>query len=96
MMLVRLWRRYVAFWNEREGPESLALLRITFAAVLIASLLEQLLAGMVVELYALPEHGGIFPREPSGWPLDLFRWLTPTPGVVWALFWGLWTWRLWR
>lgn len=88
MMLVRLWRRYVAFWNEREGPESLALLRITFAAALIANLLEQLFAGMVVELYALPAHGGVFPREASSLPLDLFRWLSPTPGVVWALFWG--------
>ena len=43
---------------------------------------------MVAELYALPGRGGIFPPEPSGLPLDLFRWLTPTPGVVWALFWG--------
>jgi uncharacterized membrane protein YphA (DoxX/SURF4 family) len=90
MILVRLWQRYVAFWNEREGPESLALLRITFAAALIGNLLEQLFAGMVLGLYALPEHGGIFPLELSSVPLDLFSrgWLTPTPAVVWMLFWG--------
>jgi hypothetical protein len=88
MIGMGLWRRYVAFWNEREGPESLALVRITFAAALIGNLLEQLLAGIVLELYAQPERGGIFPLEYPDTPLSLFRWLTPTPLVVWVLFWG--------
>src|SRR5262245_45109722 len=81
------WSRYVDFWNEREGPESLALLRITFAAALILNLIEQVLAGMVLELYADPAQGGVFPFYNPGksTPLSLFNWLTPTPLVVWSL-----------
>ena len=85
MILTRLWNRYVAFWNERERPDSLALLRITLAAALIGSLLEQVLAGMVFELYAVPGQGGIFPVDKPWPPLSLFRVLTPTAGVVVAL-----------
>jgi hypothetical protein len=82
-----IWSRYVDFWNEREGPESLALLRITFAAALLLNLLEQVFAGMVLELYATPEQGGVFPFAPPGrnTPLSLFNLLTPSPAVVWGL-----------
>lgn len=81
------WSRYVDFWNEREGPESLALLRITFAAALVGNLLEQVFAGMVSQLYALPEDGGVFPFIAPGRyaPLSLFNLLTPTPFIVWSL-----------
>src|SRR6266566_5109261 len=83
----RCWQRYAAFWAEREAPDALALLRITFSIALIASLLEQLLAGNVREFYALPEQGGIFDfhRPKSG--LSLFRlpFLQPTPRVVFLL-----------
>jgi hypothetical protein len=84
------WSRYVEFWNEREAPHSLALLRITFAAALVANLLEQLASGMVLELYATPESGGVFAvgRAGRSAPLSLFNWLTPTPGVVWVVFFG--------
>src|SRR5256885_5609164 len=68
MILARLWKRYVDFWNEREGPESLALVRITFALALIGNLLEQLFSGMLLELYADPGRGGVFPDEGSSTP----------------------------
>jgi uncharacterized membrane protein YphA (DoxX/SURF4 family) len=79
--------RYVDFWNEREAPESLALLRITFAAALVANVLEQILSGMVLELYSVPEQGGVFPFARPQWrtPLSLFNILTPTPPAVWGL-----------
>lgn len=85
--MIRAWHRYVAFWNEREAPHALALLRITFATALIANLLEQLLAGMVTELYLPPAQGGVFPNHPPGWaaPLALGNVLPLTPAVVWGL-----------
>jgi len=85
MILGRCWKAYVAFWNERERPESLALLRITFAAALFANMLEQIFAGMVFELYALPEQGGLFPFDARTPPLSLFRILSPTRAMVLSL-----------
>ena len=82
MILADMWRRHVAFWNEREGPEALALLRITFAAALAANLLEQIFAGVLFELYALPGEGGIFPFDPPHPPLSLFHLVEPTATVV--------------
>ena len=67
------WRRYASFWGEREAPDSLALLRITFALALVANLLEQLLAGNLLTLYARPGAGGAFPVEQPDAPLSLFR-----------------------
>ncbi len=88
MILVRLWKRYVDFWNEREGPESLALVRITFALALIGNLLEQLFAGMLLELYADLGEGGVFPDERSAAPLSLLKLfpLQPTPAIVYLFF----------
>jgi hypothetical protein len=82
------WQRYVAFWNEREAPEALALVRVTFGLALMANLAEQLLAGDILEYYALPQDGGIFPFDGPGAPLSLFHWLTPTATVVRALVYG--------
>jgi hypothetical protein len=100
MILVRLWKRYVDFWNEREGPETLALVRITLALALIGNLLELLFSGMLLELYADPGLGGVFPDEgpvvrrplwkmlKSGSPLSLLEIfdLPSTPFVVYFLF----------
>ncbi len=78
----RWWQRYVAFWAEREAPDSLALLRITFAAALAANVVEQLVFGNVLELYAVPAEGGIFPARPAGATLSLFRLFPPTALAV--------------
>jgi hypothetical protein len=88
--LLALPGRYVDFWSEREAPDSLALLRITFSLALLANLVEQLAAGVVLELYASPLSGGIFQARPDA-PLSLFRifpGLSATPAVVWSLFVG--------
>jgi uncharacterized membrane protein YphA (DoxX/SURF4 family) len=86
----RCWQRYAAFWSEREAPDSLALLRITFSIALIVNLLEQLLAGDVREFYALPAEGGIFPFQRPEAGLSLFRlpFLQPTALTVLLLVWG--------
>lgn len=84
-MIGRCWRRYVDFWNEREAPDALALLRITFSLALISSILEQILSGMVIECYACPAEGGIFAVGPPSFPLSVFRILSPTAIVVWLL-----------
>ena len=36
------WQRYVAFWNEQEAPDALALLRITFGLAFVANVVEQI------------------------------------------------------
>ncbi len=77
-MMVRCWQRYVAFWSERERPDAYALVRITFGIALVLNLLEQLLSGDILEFYALPSEGGIFPFQRPGSPLSLFRLFAPT------------------
>src|SRR5262249_16907491 len=76
------------FWAEREAPDSLALLRITFAAALAGNVLEQLIAGNVLEYYALPAQGGVFPPDEQQAPLSLFRLFPPTALTVRLLVWG--------
>lgn len=84
-MIGRCWRRYVDFWNEREAPDALALVRITFALALIGSVLEQVLAGTVIECYASPAEGGIFPVVEPSFPLSVLHLLQPTKLSVWLL-----------
>ena len=79
-----LWQRYVAFWNEQESPQSLALCRITFGLAVVFNGLEQLLNSNPLELYADPAYGGIFSYQPQGF-FSLFQWLPSTAVVVYVL-----------
>lgn len=79
------WQRYVAFWNEKEAPDALALLRITFGLAMAANLLEQLIFGNVLELYAEIGHGGIFGFEFNTFPYTLFHWVPMTERWVYGL-----------
>lgn len=77
------WGRYVDLWREREAPDALALGRICFGLLVLVNILEPLLRGTLVEIYASEVHGGIFPlRRSSG---SLFAFLEPTPTVLTVL-----------
>jgi Vitamin K-dependent gamma-carboxylase len=78
------WARYVAFWSEREAPDSLALLRITFGLALVANVVQPMLNGSLIELFAAPSSGGIFPISIRA-TLSVFHLISPSAGVVWAL-----------
>jgi hypothetical protein len=79
------WRRYIAFWNEQEAPDALGLLRITFGLAVIGNVLEIMIFGDVVEMFADIPHGGIFAFERDRWHYSLFQYLPPTRGWVWTL-----------
>jgi len=79
------WQRYVDFWNEREAPHALALLRITFGAAITANVAQQILCGQVLEMYAEIEHGGIFSFRFNNSPYSLFQYLGLSAAVCWAL-----------
>jgi hypothetical protein len=49
--------RWVAFWDRREGPESLALLRILVPLVILLDLGAALRLGLLPGLWAPPPHG---------------------------------------
>lgn len=78
------WQRYVNFWNEEESPEALALVRITFGAVLCANVLEQLLNSGVLELFVDPAFGGVFSMEGQS-RYSLFRFFPSTPLVAYGM-----------
>jgi hypothetical protein len=73
--------RYVAFWNQRESPEPLALVRMTFGLALLAEALEPLLTGKLVERYATAANGGIFTGQPRN-PFSIFHYIEATRGAV--------------
>ncbi len=78
------WTRYVAFWNEREAPDALALVRMTFGLALFANVVQPMLDGSLVELFAAPTSGGIFPLALRA-RLSLFHLFPATAAVVWVL-----------
>jgi hypothetical protein len=64
------WRKYVAFWDHRETAESLALVRILLAAVVLWDLLQVQRLNLVRVLWAPVEEGGLGPAshaEPLIW-----------------------------
>lgn len=79
------WQRYSDFWNEREAPEALAFLRITFGAAIFANILQQFTSGQVLEMYAEIGQGGIFSFKWNNSPYSLFQYFGLSAGVCWAL-----------
>lgn len=77
-------QRYVAFWNEREAPDALALLRISFGTAMVLNVVEQLWRGNVLETFASVPHGGVFASSPNvTW--SIFHFAEPTASQVWTL-----------
>lgn len=79
------WQRYTDFWNEREAPHALAVLRIAFGLALVVNIAHQFWAGQVLEMYADIGQGGIFSFKYNNSPYSLFQYLGLSAAVVWAL-----------
>ena len=82
----KLWRRWVAFWDQREGAESLALARILVGSVLFFDFAGMAKEGLAPDYWLAPPRG-------LGWgaaadPAGFVRALGTSPGLVtvlWAL-----------
>lgn len=86
--LGRAWRGWVALWDHREHPLSMAIVRVTLGAVLLWDLLWVGALRLVVPILAPEEIGGwpeIYPRDelPFTWAVFPME-----PWVAWGL-WGL-------
>ncbi|HEY6559733.1 MAG TPA: HTTM domain-containing protein [Polyangiaceae bacterium] len=79
------WQRYVAFWNEKESPDALALLRITLGLAFAGNILEQMIRGDVIEFYAEIAHGGIFGFQYNTSLYSLFHYVPTSRGWVWGV-----------
>jgi len=77
--------RWVAFWDRRERPESLALLRMLVALVILADLATALALGLVPEAWAPPPYGLGWTAFGSAPPLA-GRLFGATRGTVLALY----------
>jgi hypothetical protein len=85
--VIALLERWVAFWDRREAPTSLALTRILVGSVLLADLLQVKYVGAVALLWSAPPLGMAWGA--TGEPLPLAaRWLGATPQTA-ELLWGI-------
>jgi hypothetical protein len=77
---------WVAFWDRREPPTVLALVRILVSVVLLADFLSAAASGLVEAVWAAPPHGlgyGALRALPE--PAAV-RWLGATPHTAWVLW----------
>ena len=79
--------RWVAFWDRREAPASLALTRVLVGAALLTDLLQAKYAGAVELLWSAPPLGMAWGATGDRLPLAA-RWLGATPQTA-ELLWGL-------
>ena len=79
--------RWVAFWDRREAPYSLALVRILVGATLLADLLQAELFGVVGLLWGPPPEGAGFGQRVAPVPLAMrvLGTSTETGSLLWAV-----------
>ncbi|MET0412770.1 MAG: HTTM domain-containing protein [Polyangiaceae bacterium] len=80
--------RWVAFWDEREPPTILAMIRIMLALVVLWDLAQIGLHWLPVWLWAPLESGGMLPLDEANLPA-WYRLLPRSPGSAVALWLGL-------
>jgi hypothetical protein len=85
--VIAVLERWVAFWDRREAPASLALVRILVGAVLLTDLLQAKYAGAVELLWSAPPLGMAWGATGERLPLAA-RWLGATPQTA-ELLWGV-------
>jgi hypothetical protein len=76
--------RWVAFWDRREGPESLALLRILVPLVVLLDLATAWELGLLPALWAPPPHGIGWTATTAAAP-PLTRLLGASAGTAWVV-----------
>ena len=86
--LVDAIRRWIAFWDEREPPTCLALIRILIGVAVLFDLVTLAAHGATTWLWAPAEAGGAAAWDAADPPL-LFRVVAPTAAGAWALWGGL-------
>ncbi|HEY3493413.1 MAG TPA: hypothetical protein VGK73_01955 [Polyangiaceae bacterium] len=74
--------RYVAFWDEREAPESLALVRILVPLALLWDFGSALVAGLLPDLWAPPPAGMGWAQLSNPAPHSV-RWFGASAGTAW-------------
>jgi len=77
--------RWVCFWDQREAPHSLALVRILVGSVLLVDLLLAGWFGVVELLWAAPPHGSALGALASPLPIAV-RVLGASPATGWSLW----------
>jgi len=80
-----LIERWVAFWDRREAPTSLALVRLLVGLVLLVDLTGIAAAGLVPDVWLAPPRGLGWGALNDGAP-GLLRWLGASPPGVTVLF----------
>jgi hypothetical protein len=80
--------RWVAFWDEREPPTALALIRMTIALVMLIDLAAIGWHGVATWLWAPLEAGGMLAWDAADAPL-FYRFLPPTAASAQLLWLGL-------
>jgi len=78
--------RWVRFWDEREGAESLALVRIGVGAVVLWDLFWVARLGLIGALWAPIEEGGIGPASYAQPICTFYRVFGASSGSAYALF----------
>lgn len=86
--LARWMTAWVTFWDERERPTALALIRIALAAVVLVDLATAMGHGVVAWLWAPGEASGIALLNPADAPL-FYRIFPATSGSAVLLWLGL-------
>lgn len=83
---MKMLRRWLAFWNRREGAESLALVRIFVPLVILWDLLEVLRLGLVEALWAPIEEGGMGPAAYAEPVVLFYECFGASADSAWLLF----------
>lgn len=79
---------YVRFWDQREGAESLALVRIGVGLVFLFDLLQVVQLDLVRALWAPIEDGGIGPNSSAAPAIAFYRWFGASATGAWLLVFG--------
>lgn len=82
-------RRWIGFWDQREAPTSLALIRILVGAAVLADLLIAWQLGVMPDIWVPPPLGLGYGAVGSGLPWTA-RWFGATPAAML----GVWLWTV--
>jgi uncharacterized membrane protein YphA (DoxX/SURF4 family) len=83
---LKAWSAWVALWDQREHPLSLALVRLLMAATLLSDLLQVLRLDLVVDLFGASEAGGLGDPMARESPPLLLQLLPPDASTAWLAF----------
>jgi hypothetical protein len=80
------WSRWVAFWDRREGGETLAMIRVCVALVVLWDFGTVARHGLVRALWAPIDTGGIGPSTRAAPISVVYEWIGASATGAWLLF----------